>query len=182
MTLSADVSETLAEYSVAGGVVDNFLSILLARVEDRYALPRFAEAFRTDFETFLQSADADPATAGVQPYRNPSGSPILSLAATHWFGPAETWPRELENHPYIEFWHRLDAALEAAAVPDLGPQLLGDTEWWALFSSGALAENPGIRMTVSTQPRMTVRPLDTDQLAQLRAANTPADVGAVKAP
>jgi len=97
-------------------------------------------------------------------------------------GPAETWPKELENHPYIEFWHRLDAALEAAAVPGMGPEQLGDTQWRTLFSSGALAENPGIFMTVSTQPRMTTRRPDTDQLGRARPAAAPADVGAIEIP
>lgn len=179
---SYEVNETHAEYSVTAGAPDNFLAIVLARLEDRYGLPGFAEAFRSDFEAFLQSVDADPATDGVQPYRSPSGSPILTLAETHWFGPAETWPKELENHPYIEFWHRLDAALEAAAITNLGPELLGDAAWRALFSSGALAENPGISVTISTRPRMTVQPLGTDQLGRLRPSNTRADVGAIEVP
>ncbi len=179
---SFDLNETHAEYSVAAGAADNFLAIVLTRVESRYALPGFADAFRTDFEAFLQSVDADPAAAGVQPYLNPTGSPILTLSATHWFGPAETWPKELENHPYIEFWHRLDAALEAAAVPGMQPQMLGDKQWRTLFSSGSLAENPGIVMTVSTQPRMTTRRPDTDQLGRVRPATSPADVGAIEIP
>ena len=66
------------------------------------------------------------ATPGAQPYTSPAGVPILTLAATRFFGPAETWPQELENYPYIEFWHRLDAALAAAAIPGMGPELLGD--------------------------------------------------------
>ncbi len=179
---SFNLNETHAEYSVSAGATDNFLAIVLARLENRHGLAGFADGFRNDFEAFLQSVDSDPATAGVQPYRTPSGNPILTLSATHWFGPAETWPKELENHPYIEFWHRLDAALEAVAIPSLGPELLGDTEWRALFSSGALAENPGIHVTVSTQPRMTVRRPDTDQLGRARPAASPADVGAIEGP
>ena len=179
---SYDLDETLAEYSVANGATDNFLSIVLDRVQNRYALPGFAAGFRADFEAFLQSVDADAATPGVQPYRNPAGAPILTLAATRWFGPAQTWPQELENHPYILFWHRLDAALAAAAIPGMGPELLGDAAWQSLFASGALAENPGIRMTVSTRPQLTLRPLSVDQLGRARPANSPADIGAIEMP
>jgi hypothetical protein len=118
----------------------------------------------------------------VQPYRTPSGNPILSLAATQFFGPGETWPQQLENHPYIEFWHRLDAALAAAAIPGMGPALLGDEAWQTLFASGALAENPGIRMTVSTGPRLTVQRLSVDQIGSARPASGVGDIGAIEAP
>jgi hypothetical protein len=179
---SYTLDETLAEYSVGSGATDDFLAIVLDRVESRYALSGFADGFKADFEAFLQSVDADPATAGVQPYRNPAGAPILTLAATHFFGPAQTWPAELENHPYIQFWHRLDAALAAAAIPGMGPELLGDAAWRTLFASGPLVENPGIRMTVSTVPRLTVRPLGVDQLGRARPTSVPADIGAIEMP
>jgi len=177
-----NLDETLAEYSLAAGATDNFLAIMLDRLESRYALPSFASGFRTDFEAFLQSVDADAATPGVQPYRDPAGNPILTLAATRWFGPAQTWPAELENHPYIQFWHRLDVAVAVAQIPGMGPELLGDSSWRLLFASGALAENPGINMTVSTQPRLAVQRLSVDQLGRSRPAATPADIGAIEAP
>ena len=177
-----EIAETLAEYSIASSATDDFLEIVLARVENHYALPGFAAEFTTDFEAFLQGADSDPAADGVQPYRTPSGAPILTLAATQFFGPGETWPKELENHPYIEFWHRLDTALSAAAIPDLGQELLGDEAWQTLFTSGALVENPGIRMTVSTGPRLTVQRLSVDQLGTARPTGALGDIGAIEAP
>lgn len=177
-----EIAETLAEYAISSGAIDDFLGIVLARIESRYALPGFAAAFTTDFETFLRSADSDLGAAGVQPYRTPSGNPILTLAATQFFGPGETWPKQLENHPYIEFWHRLDTALAAAAIPGMGPELLGDEAWQTLFTSGALTENPGIRMTVSTGPRLTVQRFSVDQLGTARPAGSPGDIGAIEAP
>ncbi len=177
-----EVAETLAEYAMASGATDDFLEIVLGRIETRYALPGFAAGFTGDFEAFLQNADSDPDTAGIQPYRTPSGSPILTLAATQFFGPAETWPRELENHPYIEFWHRLDNALAVAGVPGMGQQMLGDEAWRTLFTSGSLAENPGIRITVSTQPRLSVQRMSVDQLGVARPASGPGDIGAIEAP
>lgn len=179
---SYTLDETLAEYSVGSGATDNFLAIALGRVENRYALAGFADAFKADFEAFLQSVDIDAATPGVQPYRNPAGSPILTLAATRFFGPAQTWPARLENHPYIHFWHRLDTALADAAIPGMGPELLGDAAWRSLFASGSLVENPGIRIAVSTAPRLTVRPLGVDQLGRARPASSPADIGAIEVP
>jgi hypothetical protein len=179
---SATLDETLAEYALASGATDNFLSIVLGRVESRYALPGFAAGFQADFEAFLQSVDTDTATPGIQPFRDPSGNPILTLAAAQWFGPAQTWPRELENHPYIHFWHRLDAALAAAAIPGMGPELIGDAAWRTLFTSGPLTENPGIRITVNTLPRLQVQRSRVDQLGQPRPTATPADIGAIEAP
>lgn len=179
---SYEIEETLAEYSVTGGATDNFLAIVLGRLENHYSLPGFAGDFRTDFEAFLQSVDTDPSSAGNQPYRNPAGNPILTLDATRFFGPAQTWPQELENHPYIEFWHRLDAALADADIAGMGPELLGDGAWQSLFSSGSLLENPGIRVSISTRPRFVVRPVDNDQLGRSRPANSPADIGAIEVP
>lgn len=181
-TSAWQIEETLGEYSVTAGAEDNFLEIVLSRLENRYTLPGFAAAFQADFEAFLQSVDSDSATPGVQPYTDTSGAPIQTLAATRFFGPARTWPQQLENHPYIEFWHRLDIALAAASIPGLGPELLGDAAWRGLFSTGHLNENPGINVTISTRPRLTVTPLRVDQLGRARPSNSPADIGAIEVP
>ncbi len=176
---SYSLSETHGEYQMLTGT-DDFLSIVLERIERHYGLPGFAASFRASFEAFLASVDADAATAGIQPYRDPDGTPILTLAATQWFGPAETWPKELPNYPYIEFWHRLDAALADAHLPGMGPELLGDAAWQALFSSGPLAENGSIRMSISTRPRLTVKRLAGDQLGAERPLNAASDIGAIE--
>jgi len=57
-----------------------------------------------------------------------------------------TWPKNLSNYPYIEFWHRFDLAIGAENIAGMGPELLGDDAWTALFSSGRLAENTDIIM------------------------------------
>ncbi len=175
------IDETLADYAVESGATDDFLAIVLKRLESRYAIPGFADGFKADFEAFLQTVDSDPATSGVQPYTDSAGNPILTLDATHWFGPAQTWPTELENHPYIHFWHRLDVALVAAAIPGMGTELLGDGAWRLLFASGSLAENPAIRMTLSTR-RLGIRTLSVDQLGRARPRVSPADIGAIEMP
>jgi hypothetical protein len=108
------------------------------------------------------------------------GDPIVTLADTHWFGPAQTWPKELPNHPYIEFWHRLDDALYAEDVSGLGQELLGDDAWVALFSSGRLSENPDIFMWVSGDTGLTVRVERVDQLGVARPANALGDIGALE--
>ncbi len=121
-----------------------------------------------------------PQTDGVQPYRAPSGQPILTLADTRFFGPAQTWPRELENHPYIHFWHRLDTALAEADLPGMGPEMLGDSAWQRLFSSGTLAENPGIRISVRAEQNLSVQRLDVDQLGTARPSTAESDIGAIE--
>lgn len=179
---SYELSETHGDYTVASGATDDFLEIVLGRIENHYGLPGFAAGFQADFETFLQTLDADPATPGAQPYTDPSGVPILTLADTAYFGPAQTWPQELENYPYIEFWHRLDEALAAASIPGMGPELLGDAAWRQLFSTGQLIENRGITVTMSTQRRLRVTPLGVDQLGRTRPTTSPTDIGAIEAP
>lgn len=174
------VSETTAHYRVAGGGIDDFLAILLARLETYYSLPGFADSFTTDFETFLQGVDLDEDTLGLQPYTDPSEDPILTLADTLWFGPAETWPKELPNYPYIHFWHRLDTALAAENIPGMGSEILGDDAWTDLFSPGALVENNDISMTVTTIPRLTVSLQAMDQLGVERPVGTLGDIGAVE--
>jgi hypothetical protein len=174
------LDEVLGEYRVAAGAVDNFLSIVLSRIEAHYALPGFAAEFTSNFEAFLAGVDLDPVTPGLQPYRDPSGGPILTLGGTRWFGPAVTWPRELYNHPYIHFWHRLDAALLAAQLPGMGPETLGDAAWDALFSSGPLVENPGITMGIVRQRRLEAQLAPIDQLGTTRPANALGDIGAIE--
>ena len=174
------VSEVLAEYEVARGHDDDFLAIVLDRLETRHGLAGFASDFTADFESFLQSVDLDPETPGAQPYLDPSGNPILTLADTLWFGPRVAWPSELSNHPYIHFWHRLDAALLAESIPGMGPEVLGDDEWTALFSSGPLAENPYLTMVIGEHSLPGFAALEVDQLGNARPVNTLCDVGAIE--
>lgn len=175
-------NETFAEYDVAGGGTDNFLAIVLDRIEDYYGLTGFAGAFTADFEAFLQAVDLDGDTPGLQPYTDPWDNPILTLAQTLWFGPAETWPKELPNYPYIHFWHRLDLALIAESIPGMGPEVLGDAAWAALFDSGPLTENPDIDMDVWTRATSGFAMLAVDQVDTPRPANTLADIGAIEIP
>lgn len=174
------VDEIRAEYEVAAGATDDFLAVVLGRIEQQYRLAGFAAAFKADFEAFLQAADTDSATPGLQPYKDPNGNPILTLAATHFFGPSQTWPRELHNHPYIEFWHRLDAALAQAGIGGMGPELLGDAAWQRLFTTGTLPENPSLRTIVWIDRDLLVSRLSVDQLGSARNPQAPADIGAIE--
>jgi hypothetical protein len=174
------VDEVLGEYSVRNGATDDFLSIVLARIESTYGLIGFAAQFAADFEAFLQSVDTDESLPGNQPYRSPDGEPILTLADTHWFGPAQTWPKEVSNWPYIEFWHRLDLALLSESISGMGPEVLGDDAWESLFSSGPLVENPNIVMSMDRQNRFQVLLESADQLGTPRPVNSLGDVGALE--
>lgn len=177
------ISETIGEFRVATNGVDDFLSIVLDRLETEYNLTGFAADFTLDFETFLQNVDADDETPEIDPYEDPDGDPILTLADTLWFGPAGTWPKELPNYPYIHFWHRLDAALESEGIPGMGPELLGDDAWVALFPvDGVLDENTDITLYLSTTPRLSVLLKSEDQMGQVRPAGSLGDIGAIELP
>ncbi len=176
---SYNLAATRAEYRLIGSATDNFLEIMLGRLETHYGLTDFATNFTADFETFLADVDIDPETAGNQPYTDPDGIPILTLTNTLWYGPAATWPSQLENYPYIEFWHRLDTALEAENIPGMGQELLGDAEWQALFTSGYLAENPDIEFK-SYPYSYNTQPLTLDQTGISRPQNGLGDIGAIE--
>jgi len=64
----------------------------------------------------------------------------------------------------------------------MGPELLGDDAWAALFSSGPLAENVDITMTVWTALGPTVLLQEVDQLGTERPANPLGDIGAIEVP
>jgi len=177
-----DVDGIYAEYDVNGGAVDDFLGIMLQRLEDHYGLIGFAADFTADFESFLGSVDLDDGTPGNQPYTDPDGDPILTLADTQWFGPAVTWPKELPNYPYIEFWHRLDEALIAESIPGMGVELIGNDAWDTLFDAGPLVENPDIEIILIPTTLYTVGMLPVDQMLQFRPANDLGDIGAIEIP
>ena len=177
-----EVAETWGQYRVLAGARDDFLATVLARLESRYGLAGLAQACTADFEAFLQAVDTDAGTPGPQPYLSPAGRPILTLADTLFFGPAQTWPREQANQPYVEFWHRLDAGLATRAPAHFALQGLGDAAWQTLFSSGALAENAGLVLEIDTRPRLTVQREAVDQRGTVRPAAGTADIGAIEAP
>ena len=174
------VEEVLGEYHVGSGHQDGFLAIVLGRVEAQYGLDGFASGFTEDFEAFLRSVDLDEEAPGMEPYLDPSGEPILTLAATLWFGPSQTWPSYLPNYPYIHFWHRLDRALLGAGIATMGPEVLGDDAWFALFDSGPLAEDPAITMALWEQEVRAFSMLEVDQRGAPRPTDGPADIGAIE--
>jgi hypothetical protein len=179
---SYSVSEVLAEYSIASGATNDFLEIVLDRLEAHYALPGFALNFTIDFEDFLEDVDTDPSTPDNQPYLDPYGDPILTLDDTQWFGPAVTWPKEVYNWPYVEFWHRLDDALLDEDIPGMGAEAFADEVWESLFSNGPLVENSGIVMFVARRLGFYVQLEAADQIGNLRPANVLGDVGALEIP
>ena len=149
-------------------------------LKDEYGLTGFKYDFITDFETFLQSVDTDDATVGNQPYTDPVETPILTLEDTLWFGPSETWPKEVFNYPYIEFWHRLDDRLSLErGTSGLGIELLGEARYAELFDAGYLAENPSFYMAFQTID-IQVLTLGDDQAGNQRPASTPNDIGAIE--
>jgi hypothetical protein len=173
------IQKRYAEYTVAEGATNDFLHILLGRLESLYPLPNLRASFTTDFETFLASIDIDDTTDGNQPYTSPEGPPILTLAETQWHGPADTWPSELSNYPYIEFWHRLDLALLSSNREEIGPEGLGDLSWQNLFTSGIIPENTNLTLNTWLEPQY-IQLSERDQVGESRPANEFGDIGAIE--
>jgi len=178
-TSDYDIIGIYAQYDIPNYVTNDFLEIILQRIEDEYITSPgdFSDDFTADFESFLASVDLDPDADGNQPYTKPDGvTPILTLLDAQWFGPARTWPKELSNYPYIEFWHRLDAALLAESIEGMGPELLGEDAWTTLFSQGYLVENPNIWIDLDPYD-IEVEVEVEDQNGIPRPANTLSDIG-----
>ncbi|MDF7801024.1 right-handed parallel beta-helix repeat-containing protein [Pontiellaceae bacterium B1224] len=177
---SYTIENTTAQYHLSGSS-DNFPEIMLGRLEQLYGITNFASSFTVDFENFLSTVDIDEETEGNQPYVDPGETPILTLAATKWFYVNQIWPSKLYNYPYIEFWHRLDIALQNENIPGMGPELLGDDAWLALFDAGQLEENTSFTMSMKTET-YEVAPTLLDQTGAERPADEQADIGAMEAP
>lgn len=173
------IEKTYAEYWISEGTTNNFLQIILGRLQNNYGLTNFAASFTADFEDFLANVDTDDATSGKQPYTNPEGAPILTLGNTLWFGPSAIWPSQLQNYPYIEFWHRLDIELQAQSITGMGPELLGDDSWQDLFLPGNLSENPGINFRIWTSEQHAQLEA-LDQTGTDRPTNGLGDIGAIE--
>jgi hypothetical protein len=176
-----ETEDVYFDYSLRDGAADDFLPIFLARLAGHLGQPAFADEFRDEFEAYLRSVDTDEEAPGLQPHLDPEGNPVLALEDVHWFGPENTWPKELVNYAWIEFWHHLDQALADRGFPGLGTVLVGDGIWGALFDGGKLAENGDITMRrVRTTP--TVRRIGEDQSGAARPDSAASDIGAVELP
>ena len=160
-----------------------FLPLVLDQFQAIYGQPDFESEFRDYFQGYL--SDIDPDAAGAQQYVNCGNVTIDTIEQAYWCGPGQTWPQMEYNHAYIRFWHHLDAALanELAEVnvdqmTNLGPALMNDDVWTALFGLGDSNFNGiTVRLTGTT---LTVDPLDIDQLGNARPADLLGDIGAVE--
>jgi len=173
------INEQYLEYTLAADSNDTFLEIVLGRIESSFELDGFKDFFIEDFELFLSTVDIDDTVAGLQPYTDPSGYPILTLEDTLWFGPAETWPSEIANYSYIQFWQRLDKALLAQDISGVGAELLNDTTWTYLFPEGTLIENTSISIEHYPETKKIQLSL-YDQLGSSRYADLFGDIGSIE--
>jgi hypothetical protein len=133
-----------AGYTGYGVSTDDFLNHLL-------------EKLRTDYGTILGSD---------------FGSQFGDMSGTTWYGPAQTWPSDPQNVPWITFWRNLDTAIDGR----LGTATLGDA-FWGTYQTGPLCDN--VSMTVTKRPQ-TVRPMTSDQRGQSRPSGGLGDVGAIE--
>jgi hypothetical protein len=62
----------------------------------------------------------------------------------------------------------------------MGPEVLGDDEWKALFDSGPLAENPYLIVAIDEYSVPGFLALEVDQLGNARPADTLCDIGAIE--
>ena len=133
-----------AGYSGAGVPTDDFLNHVL-------------EKLRTDYGEILG---------------DDFGSQFGDMTGTTWYGPAQTWPSDPQNVPWITFWRDLDTAIDGR----LGTAALNDS-FWGSYQSGPLDDY--ITITVSTK-QQNVQMITTDQLGHTRPRGNLGDVGAIE--
>ncbi len=182
---SYSVTEIYAELVGQQGEGGNhlLLPLMLDQMQSVYGQPNFASEFRRYFQAFL--LDIDPDTAGSQLYFNCDNLVVDTLEQAYWCGPSQTWPQREYNHAYIEFWHHLDAALAGEIadvnvnqITSLGPALINDDVWTALFGVGESHHN-GITVRLY-ETDLGVSPTNTDQLGNPRPVALRGDIGAIE--
>ena len=65
-----------------------------------------------------------------------------------------------------------------ADIAAMGPEVLGDDAWSALFDSGRLDEDPAITLGLWEQGKEGFRMLEVDQRGVARPTEGPGDIGA----
>jgi hypothetical protein len=100
------------------------------------------------------------------------GTSFGDMTGVTWYGPARTWPTNVQNQPWITFWRNLDVAIGN----QLGTIILGD-EFWGSFNSGTLGNHT--LMSVTTQSH-SVELLGTDQRGHSRPHGPMGDIGAIE--
>jgi len=100
------------------------------------------------------------------------GSEFGDLTGTTWYGPAQTWPSDPTNTPWITFWHNLDTDINGR----LGTAGLNDT-FWGSYQTGPVSDNVYLTVTSNSQSAQLTT---TDQLGNSRPRGGKGDVGAVE--
>lgn len=100
------------------------------------------------------------------------GTELDGMALATWYGPAQTWPTDPKNAPWISFWHQLDTDIGGG----LGAATLNDT-FWATYQTGRISDTVSITVTKRSQ---SVQLITSDQLGHARPAGNLGDVGAIE--
>jgi hypothetical protein len=133
-----------AGYTGYGVPTDDFLSHLLDKV-------------RTDYSDELGSD---------------FGPELDDMAHVTWYGPAQTWPTDPQNAPWIAFWRSLDTDIGE----HLGAAHLND-EFWGSYQTGAVSDTVSITVTRNSQNAQLIT---SDQLGHARPSSNLGDAGAIE--
>ncbi|MDZ7816522.1 MAG: hypothetical protein U5N86_11170 [Planctomycetota bacterium] len=143
-TLPYQVMYVLAEYYVMQGRTDDFLMSALDQIEDVYG-----------------------GTLGYD-----FGDQFGDMTGTTFHGPAETWPGNPENEPWISFWQDVEEAIDGR----LGPQGLGD-DFWMTFSNGVVGN---VYMDIDTITTDAIEMRPQDMRGETKPYNNAGDIGAIE--
>ena len=100
------------------------------------------------------------------------GSEFGDMKGVTWYGPAQTWPSDPQNVPWITFWRKLDTDINGR----MGTAALGDA-FWGSYQTGPIGDNVSITVTKKNQ---TVQLITTDQQGHNRPSGGLGDVGAIE--
>jgi len=100
------------------------------------------------------------------------GSEFGDLTGTTWYGPAQTWPSDPQNAPWIAFWRALDVDLNGR----LGTAGLNDN-FWSTYHTGPVGQT--VSITVTSDP-YSAQLISSDQQRHSRPHGGKGDVGAIE--
>jgi hypothetical protein len=170
ISVGADSGENAVLYYIpAGSAVD---LIPAGRYDVPYVKAQYmVRLFRED-DFLVHALDQVESVYGAELGAD-FGDQFGDVSGITFYGPANTWPKNDLNEPWITFWRDVDSAIGDS----LPAEKLAD-DFWGSFESGFLGRNIIMEIYNLTQPN--IRMTDPDQLGNTRPAGGMGDVGAVE--
>lgn len=154
-------------YPPKGAAVDQIPSA-------KYSVPYIAAGytgFGVSSDDFLNQVLIDLRTRYGTVLGSDFGTSFGDKTGVTFYGPAQTWPSNSQNAPWIQFWHDLETAINGR----LGTAGLND-DYWAGFPTGQVGNEKVSVYRKSNEAQLVT----TDQRGHARPSGGTGDIGAIE--